>query len=378
MTDHPLRVVFVLDEVARATAGTEQQLLLLLKHLDRSRVSPSVVVFRSSPVTDGWPIADCPVTVLGLTRIASASGLGKLLALRTHLREHHAQVVHVLFNDAAIVAPPVAGSLGLPVVGARRDVGFWHTKVTRRLVRVSNRFVRTMAVNSRAVRDAVIDNEAFPADRIEVIPNALDETRLRPPAAALRAQLGLPTSAVLIGIVANLNPWKRHRDVLQALAQVRAAGHDAHLVLVGGGDEEQALRALAAELGLSPAVHFMGPLRDPLPIVKALDVAVLASESEGASNALLEYLACGRAVVASACEANVEMTEQAAWMRTYPVGDVDALAGSLRGILDNPEAYTPTESQVNAFVHSHGIDVMVARYTDLYARSAAGADRSAS
>jgi len=116
----------------------------------------------------------------------------------------------------------------------------------------------------------------------------------------LRASWGIPRDAPLAGIVARMKPEREHRALLEAFARVQRELPPAWLVLVGRGEDEPALRALASKLGLERAV-FGGYLRGPglLEAYRALDVAVWLREgNDGACRGVLEAMACGVPVVA--------------------------------------------------------------------------------
>ena len=175
------------------------------------------------------------------------------------------------------------------------------------------------------------------ADRLHVILNGVDIERFCPrDRAAARRELGLPVEGRLIVTVAHLGPRKGHRETIQALAELP---EDVRLVIVGGdpdnGHNERALRELAAEKGLSKRVVFAGQQDyDRVPrYFNAADVSVLASYREGCPNTVLESLASGVPVVASAVGAVPDMIDDGRNGRIVTVRQVgplrDALAESL-------------------------------------------------
>lgn len=173
--------------------------------------------------------------------------------------------------------------------------------------------------------------------RIQVIPNGVDTEVFRPAEtdkAALRKALGLPPQAVtglLLGCVAALRPVKDHAGLLRALARAVAANPDAAmtLALVGDGPEEARLRQLAGELGLGERVLFLGRRVDVPELLRAMDAFVLNSETEGLSYAVLEAMASGLPVVASAVGGNVSLVEPGRGGWLYPAGDEGRLAEML-------------------------------------------------
>jgi glycosyltransferase involved in cell wall biosynthesis len=133
--------------------------------------------------------------------------------------------------------------------------------------------------------------------------NGVDLTRFRVEIdrAALRARLGVAGSPMLLS-VGNLVPLKGHDLVIEALGLLRRQGLDARLCIVGAGPLRSELEAVVARLDLAGAVRFMGalPQEELAAWYGAADMLVLASEREGWPNVLLESMACGTPVVATA------------------------------------------------------------------------------
>jgi len=142
--------------------------------------------------------------------------------------------------------------------------------------------------------------------------NGVDLTRFKAEAdpAALRARLGIEGQPLLLS-VGNLVPLKGHDLVIQALGLLRGQGLDARLCIIGAGPLRADLEALAERQGLSAQVRFLGALpQDELAAwYGAADMLVLASEREGWPNVLLESMACGTPVVATAVGGIPEIVE---------------------------------------------------------------------
>lgn len=133
--------------------------------------------------------------------------------------------------------------------------------------------------------------------------NGVDLARFQPPTdlAALRAQLGVAGSPLLVS-VGNLLPVKGHDLVIEAVGLLRRQGLDARLCVIGTGPLRDELQAQASRLGLAGDVRFLGALPQEQLVAwyGAADLLVLASEREGWPNVLLESMACGTPVVATA------------------------------------------------------------------------------
>lgn len=329
----PRRVLFVADEIVTAGAGTESQLLRLIAGLSGSRFEPHLAVFRQSDFVASGGVP-CPVHHLDIARIATPVSLPRLVGLARLVRRLDAAVSHTWFNDAAIAAPAFCRLAGARVVGSRRDMGFWYTGPILKALCVGNAFVDVIVTNSDAVRANVHRREGFPLERIAVIGNGHALGRFSAaPAPRLRERLGIPVGDAIIGMVANLNARKRHADLVSAVARVRGNGWPAHVILVGSGPEHTALTEQAASLGVAEAVHIVEGVTDAVPLVKHFDVAVLCSESEGFSNALLEYAFCQRPIVCTNVGGNPELIRHDVSGLLLDVGNVAGLASALTSLL---------------------------------------------
>ena len=112
---------------------------------------------------------------------------------------------------------------------------------------------------------------------------------------------------------------------------------DARLVLLGQGQNEAMLRALADELGIADRVIFAGFHPDPSPFYATADLFVLSSDYEGFGNVIVEALSFGLPVVSTDCPSGpAEILGNGRWGRLVPVGDAAALAGAMREALASP------------------------------------------
>ena len=171
------------------------------------------------------------------------------------------------------------------------------TLVVKLLSRLS-RLPDAVVVNSKAGR-RWHEGLGYRPRRWEFVPNGFDTVEFRPDASArtgLRAELGLDSNAILVGLVARYDRMKGHEDFLRAAARLHEEHDKVHFVLAGRGVEagNTALAAIASALGLDGAVHFLGERADVRRVTAALDIAVSASRfGEGFSKAIGEAMACG-------------------------------------------------------------------------------------
>lgn len=359
-----LKLLFVIDCYRNPYAGTEGQLLKLLSGIDRSRFEPELAVFRGSDylANHDFPV---PVHVLGVTRLSSPLNWIRLFRFFSVKRREGFRLVHVFFNDASIICPPMLKLLGSRVIISRRDMGYWLNRINLLPLRLNARYVDRVVVNSRAVRDVTIAREGYPPERIEVIYNGYD-----PADAPLPADAGalLPQGEMLkLVLVANIRPVKRMQDAICALGRLRKAHPDSVLYIIGDGDQAE-LAGLCSRLGLTDHVRFLGPRRDVPDLLPAFDIGLLCSESEGFSNTLIEYLQAGLAVVCSEVGGNPEIIEHGINGLLYPAGDVDALAGRLLQLAQDPAARTALgRAGQNRVREEYSLSRMISRHQQLYA-----------
>jgi glycosyltransferase involved in cell wall biosynthesis len=336
-----IRVLYLLDGFPDPHAGTENQFWLLFRKLDRSRFEPAITLLKSSEFLQAR-VTDAPLETLGVVRLRSPRSLWRVFAAALRARTRGFDVVHLFFNDVSLVFPPLFRLFGIPVIVSRRDLGFWYTPGNLRLLRINARLAAAVVANCEAVRDAVIGAEHYDPRKVRVIYNGIG----RNPSAArrdVRTELSVSADARLIIIVANLRPLKRIDDAVRALAVIGYGLESAHLVVAGedrvdaaGRSVRAQLETLAAQLHVHDRLHFLGKIAEPLPVIRAADVCVLCSETEGLSNTVIEYMLAGKAAVCTRVGGNSELVIEGRTGHLVPVGDVQALAGAVSGLLRDP------------------------------------------
>jgi glycosyltransferase involved in cell wall biosynthesis len=204
---------------------------------------------------------------------------------------------HYFYPDG-VAAVRLAREFGLPVVVTARgtDINLIpEFPAPRRMILDAAHAADALITVCQALKDRMVDL-GVPADRIAVLRNGVDLTLFHPEGReAARQRLDFRRRT--IGSVGWLIERKGHHHVIAALPKL--PGTD--LVIAGEGPERARLERLAASLGVSDRVRFLGSLdqRSLAAVYRALDALVLASSREGWANVLLESMACGTPVVAS-------------------------------------------------------------------------------
>jgi glycosyltransferase involved in cell wall biosynthesis len=183
----------------------------------------------------------------------------------------------------------------------------------------------------------------------------------------LRTALGFADDDCLVGCVASFTPVKRHATLLDVFAQLQRESPQCRLVLVGDGPLRAEVETRARALGVANAVHFLGARADIEHILPALDIFVLASSTEGMSNAILEAQSCGLPVVATDVGGNPEVIEHQLTGLLVPASQPQALGVALRELVAAPGRRAALGAAASRSVaRDHSLAAMAAAYGRLY------------
>jgi glycosyltransferase involved in cell wall biosynthesis len=211
--------------------------------------------------------------------------------------------------------------------------------------------------------------EGMPADRVRVIPNAVDEARLAAgDATGLRAALGIPAGACVAASVGSLIRRKGHDVSVRAVARARASGADVRLLVCGDGEEAGSLRTLAADLGAGDSVHFLGLRGDVGAVLRdASDLYVSAARDEALPLNVLEAQWAGLAAVCSDIPAHHEAMQPGRTGVLVPGEDANALAAAIVALAGDPARRAAMGAAGRALVRDQfTMDRYVSRFAALY------------
>jgi glycosyltransferase involved in cell wall biosynthesis len=290
--------------------------------------------------------------------------VGAALALRRLMRDRAVALVHTHSSVDSWLATFAARSLRLPVVRSRHVA----IPILRRralIYRLADRIITTGDVIRRIVTAAGV-----PADMIVSVPAGVDTTRFHPGVSGktVRDELGLAPSQKLVGLVANIRGSKGHRYFLEAAAIIAREVRDARFLIVGDGVGFEDVRRRVREMGLDASVTMTGFRRDIPEVMAALDVLVLPStRSEGTPQVILQALAVGTPVVATAAGGVPEIVRDGETGRLVPPADAAALADAVLALLRDPVLARALGEAGQALIRTrYTVDAMMTRTTALY------------
>ena len=364
-----LRLAFVIDAIdSWEDGGTERQVGKLLTALDCNYFEPELYFLRppAKLTSSDFP---CPVYLAG-SRLGQ-SRLRTLWRLTKLLRQHRPYIVQTFFRDGTYYGTVAAWAARVPVVViSRRNAGHWKTALDRLALKVINRLADAWQCNSRTAFDSLAE-EAVPADRIEILPNAIDLEQFSVPTPegrlAARQALGLPPGAPVFVSVATLFPVKDPMVLVEAAGRVRQVLLDAQFLLVGEGPLRMSLASRIEELGLTAGVRLAGAQLDVRPYLAAADIGLLTSRSEGSSNSLLEYMAMGLPIIAADLPANRELVNGV----FFEAGDPRDLADRILGLWNDRGTQGRRQEEYRNRAMEYGLEPFVRRARSYYFKLAA-------
>jgi glycosyltransferase involved in cell wall biosynthesis len=256
-----------------------------------------------------------------------------ILALARLLRRERPRAL-LLHDPHAVSAGLVAARLARrPVLVAVRRVDF---PLRSRLSRAKYAACDRVVVVSRAI-GAVVEASGIAPGRLRLVYEGVPDRSPTPGGHEVLASLGVPGGAPVIGNVAALTGHKDHATLVEAMALLRPRVPEARLVILGEGSLRGALEALVRERGLQDRVLLAGFRRDLDRLLPAFSLFCLSSRLEGLGTSLLDAMAFGLPVVATAAGGIPEAVEDGVTGRVVPPRDPTALADALAAVLaDEP------------------------------------------
>lgn len=367
MMNQRMNVLHVIS--ALPVGGVENQLCLVLKRYDRTRVTP-IVCSLSDKGEVGREIEAAGIDVISLNKLGHGFDWTIVKDLMRLIRQRNVQVVRTHQYHANLYGRIAAWLRRVPcIVPSVHNVYTRDRKVHRRalnqlLGRLSDRVVAV----SETVKKDIIKYDNLPEEKVIVIYNGIDRQRfLNIDANRVRSELGISSEAFVMGTVGRLTPQKGHKYLLDAISRAVKTFPHVVLLLVGGGPAKEDLMRYAEDLGITERVIFTDFRKDVPRMLAAMDAFVFPSLWEGLPNALIEAMAAGKPIIASDILSNVEVLESGKYGILVPAGDSVAIEAAMGTLLQNMEA---AETLGNAAreraLTCFDIDSTMDRYTNLF------------
>jgi glycosyltransferase involved in cell wall biosynthesis len=370
---------------ARNIGGGEYVLASLIRKLNRDRFRPVVFFAHRNEIIAGLEaegVATVPLTLnrkmISLYRddVARSPGhligflpavLKDILAVRRAILSAGIDLLHPHDNLSKILGGVAAAAAGIPAVAHCHDLlgaGF----IDRMLVLAQRLLMDRIIAVSGSVQERFIQGGANPG-QIRLIENGIDAARFHPGESALsRAELSIPESHRVIGVIGMYDPVKGHVYLLEAIKRLRDRGvTDLSCLFAGEGRLEADLKDYAKAAGIEQNVRFLGYRRDIPDLLGLTDLVIMPSLRESFGIVALEAMAMKVPVVASRIGGLEEVVEHEKTGLLVPPGDAAALAAAILRLAENPEMRRNMgEAGRRRVEHYFGLDSTVRRVEELY------------
>ncbi|MBL4757456.1 MAG: glycosyltransferase [Rhizobiales bacterium] len=295
-----------------------------------------------------------PVWLRRVTRFTLLSP--KFLFFAWHQRRG---IIHFFLPEAFIIGGMLTFSWHRRLIMSRRGMTTYRSKYPSPVIAIERFLQHRMKLllgNSARVVDELL-SDGVPKERVRLIYNGLALDRLDPPGAIrekLRDELGISQTELVLVTLANLHPYKGHADLIKALGKLKSAGRlpaDWTLLLIGrnisllgtellttsSNNYQSRLESMCEKLDLQSHVKFLGERADAPTLLRCADIGVFPSHEEGFSNALIEQMAAGLAIVASDVGGNAEALDEGRAGIIVPPKEPTALAKAIGRLIEEPD-----------------------------------------
>ena len=375
-----LKVLTLTDQLVYLGGGAERVAMEIATRLDQTRFES---VFCASRYWDGLRrdsvqeaerrMDEAGVRYFGLGR-RSSTDLHHWLHLRGILRRERVDVLHAHMFGSNVWGTVIGRLARVPVIVAHEHTWSFEGRPLRRFVdrEVIGRGSTAFIAVSRDDQRKMVEIERVDADKILHVPNGIAAPP-PPTGADLRAELGIPAGAPVIGTVSVLRPQKALEVFIEASAELLRQNPDLRVLLAGDGPLRGELTELVNGLGVQDRLLMLGYRSDAADVMATLDVAVSSSAFEGSPLAVMEYMESARPIVATRVGGVPDLIEDGVHGLLVEPGDAGALAAAIGRMLADPEAARRMgEAARERRRHEFTVELMVRRFEALYERLVAG------
>ena len=360
--------------------------------VEAQRISAGLIArgYRMLVLTSGGPpmppvrnwVDPAGVPVRILTRTSRGWTKNMVFALRVSWtlwseRRNYDAVYFLMQGMHLATGLPVARLLHKPIVMKFGGSGVIPAMRRNRTGRVELNWLRKWAARLLVLNEGMVQegiDDGFPRKLMTWMPNPVDTAQFRPcdasEIAALRERFSIPREATVAIYVGRLSPEKGLPWTLRGFAKAAANSPNVMLILVGDGESRAELEQLTRTLGLNPTqVRFTGRVNiDEVPLwLRASDLFILTSPSEGFSCALAEAMSAGLPSAVSNIPANTQLIEAGQHGLMFPVGDEGAIGNALRTLFQvSAMRCRMGQAARRRVVENYSSDKVVDRYETLF------------
>lgn len=337
-------MVTLLDRITNVGGG-ERMAVAIAKRLDRDRFESTLCVSRwsegerslATPAKILRELEETDTDFIGLER-SSKAALWAWTPLVRRLRASRVDVIHGHMFGSNVWAALIGRLAGVPVVIGHEHVWSFDRQPVRRLLdrEVIARGADAFLAVSEDTRKKMIEVEGIDPQKVTYVPNGI-AVQPEGDGARVRAELGIPDDAPVVGSVGLLRAQKALDVLIRAVARLAPAHPGLRLLIAGDGEEQAALERLISELGVADTVTLLGFRTDVPDLLAAFDIAVSSSQFEGSPLAVMEFMEAAKPIVATSVGGVPELITDGETGRIVPPGEPERLADAIGDLLNDPE-----------------------------------------
>jgi len=372
--------------VTKSTGGVAEYIRWLVQGIDREKFSLVVVCLSENGAEFAeelrqaysvWSIS----YAMNRYNVDVISDARAGLQLAKLIREHPFDLIHAHASKPGFLARIAALGTGIPVLYSPHCFAF-HDGAGRMTIliasfleRLAAFFTTRFVVVSDGERELACQYRVGRQEQITVIQTGIDPAPFRLPVdiSYLKASLGIPVSAPVIGSVGRLSTQKAPSDFVRVAEAVHRSKPEAHFVWIGDGPLEEEVRDLSTALQLDSAIHWLGQRSDVHQLLHVFDCLLLTSHWEGFPLVVLEAMAAGVPVAATDILGTRELIQHGVNGWLAPVRDAESLAAFVLDLLSNPSKADAFRQASHARIeHEFTRTRMLAMIRNLYEEVAIG------
>ncbi len=363
-------IVLLTDCLGNITGGAEKQIFELAKRLPKDRYNVFVASMEAQGETSQSLIESigCRLQIFRVIRIYGLSGLIQGFKFRSFLRHNSIDVLMTYHFGSDIWGTFWGHLAGVPlIISNRRDMGFWRNKSHVMTYKLIKPWVNIIVGVTLSIKEMVMKTEQVCEDKVKVIYNGVDHQQKPVDVTKKRREIGLRPEDMVIMHAANLRPVKGHKYLIEAFAQASHNYPDIKLALIGKDELNGQLQNLAEKLKVKDKVLFLGQRTDVEELLPLSDICVLPSLSEGMSNAILEYMAYGKPVIATRVGGNPELVTDGFNGLLVEKENVDQLTEALLTLLHDKDKRTLMgQNGLLKIKTEFTMETMMAKYENMF------------
>jgi len=398
MSEHgKIKVVHVITRFDKG--GSAENTFLTVRGLDKTRYDLLLVTGgppprrpedREAEAADaniaavqaaGVRLIRMPRLVRELSPLSDLAALGSLMRV---IGRERPGIVHTHTSKAGILGRWAAWLCRVPVIVHTPHghifwgyFGPWKTRCFVLLERWTARITRTIVTLTPQERDDHLRFRIAPEEKFAVIHSGVDLRRFQAAShepREARTRLGIPPEATVVGTAGRLTPVKGQDVLIRAASECIGRGERILLLLLGEGERRRDLEELARGLGIAEHVRFLGWRPDVAGVMAAFDIFCLPSLNEGMGKVLVEAMAMGKPIVASAIGGIPDLVRPGENGILVPAGDVQALSEAIARLCRDPEERRRMGEAGRGMAPRYGVEEMVERMERLYAAPLHGSE----